>query len=63
MAEAEALPEKNTLNLIMTSLPAQFIDIHSPDRLSGYDIVSGILKVIIPSGEGLSLSEMAIMNL
>ena len=40
--------EKNTLDLIMTSLPAQFVDIHSPDRLNGHDIFSGILKVISP---------------
>ena len=40
--------EKNTLDLIMTSLPAQFVDIHSPDKLSDHDIVSGTLKVVIP---------------
>ena len=32
----------------MTSLPAQFVEIHSPDRLSDHDIVSGTLKVVIP---------------
>ena len=32
----------------MTSLPAQFVGIHSPDRLSHHDIVSGTLKVVIP---------------
>ena len=36
--------ERNTLDLIMTSLPAQFVDIHSPDKLSEHDIVSGTLK-------------------
>ena len=40
--------ERNTLDLIITSLPGQFVDIHSPDRLSDHDIVSGTLKVIIP---------------
>ena len=40
--------KKNTLDLIMTSLPVQFVDIHSPDRLSDHDIVSGTLKVVIP---------------
>ena len=40
--------EKNTLDLIPTSLPGQFKDIHSPDKLSDHDIVSGTLKVIIP---------------
>ena len=40
--------ERNTLDLIITSLLGQFVDIHSPDRLSDYDIVSGTLKVVIP---------------
>ena len=40
--------EKNTLDLIMTSLRAQFVDIHSSDRLSDHDIVSGTLKVVFP---------------
>ena len=39
--------ERNTLDLIITSLPGQFVDIHSPDRLSDHDIVSGTLKVVI----------------
>ena len=39
--------EKNTLNLILTSLPGQFQDIHSPDKLSDHDIVAGTLKVVI----------------
>ena len=39
--------EKNTLDLIITSLPSQFLDIQSPDRLSDHDIVSGILKIVI----------------
>ena len=54
--------EKNTLDLIITSLPSQFLDIHSPDRLSDHDIVSETLKIVIPpikktSEEGISLSE------
>ena len=40
--------ERNTLDLIITSLPGQFVDIHSPDRPSDHDIVSGTLKVVIP---------------
>ena len=32
--------ERNTLDLIVTSLPGHFFDIHSPDRLSDHDIVS-----------------------
>ena len=40
--------ERNTLDLIITSLPGQFVDIHSPDRLSDHDINSGTLKVVIP---------------
>ena len=38
--------EKKTLDLIRTSLPTQFVDIHSPD--SNHDTVSGTLKVVIP---------------
>ena len=40
--------EGNTLDLIITSLPNQFVDIHSPDCLSDHDIVSGTLKIVIP---------------
>ena len=40
--------ERNTLDLIITSLPGQFVDIHSPDRHSDHDIVYGTLKVDIP---------------
>ena len=40
--------EKNTLDLILTTLPGQFQDIHSPDKLSDHDIVSGNLKIFIP---------------
>ena len=40
--------EKNTLDLIITSLPSQFLDIQSPDRLSDHDFVSGTLKIVIP---------------
>ena len=43
------LEKKNTLYLILTSLPGQCQDIHSPDKLSDHDIVSGTLKVIISS--------------
>ena len=40
--------EKNTLDLILTTLPGQFEDVHSPDKLSDHDIVSGTLKIFIP---------------
>ena len=40
--------EKNTLDLILTTLPGQFKDVHSPDKLSDHDIVSGTLKNFIP---------------
>ena len=40
--------EKNTLDLMLTSLPGQFTDIHSPDKLSDHDIVSGTLEIAIP---------------
>ena len=36
--------EKNTLDLILTTLPGQFQDVHSPDKLSDQYIVSGTLK-------------------
>ena len=35
------------MDLILTSLPGQFQDIHSPDKLSDHDIVAGTLKVVI----------------
>ena len=41
----------NTLDLIITSLktlPSQFLDIQSPERLIDHDIVSGSLKIVIP---------------
>ena len=40
--------EKNTLDLIFTSLPGHFQEIHSPDKLSDHDVVSGTLKIYIP---------------
>ena len=39
--------EKNTLDLILTSLPGQFQELHSPDKLNDHDVVSGTLKVYI----------------
>ena len=39
---------KNTLDLILTSLPGQFQEIHSRDKLSDHDVVSRTLKVYIP---------------
>ena len=41
--------EKNTLDLILTTLPGQFQDVHSPDKLSDHDIVSGNLNIFIPT--------------
>ena len=40
--------EENTLDLILTSLPGQFQEIHSPDKLTDHDMVAGTLKVFIP---------------
>ena len=40
--------EMNTLDLILTNLPGQFQDVHSPLNLSDHGIVSGTLKVFIP---------------
>ena len=55
--------EKNTLDLILTSLPGQFQEIHSPDKLSDHDVVSVTLKVYVPpkkketSEEGIFISQ------
>ena len=47
------LPErKHTLGLIITCLPDQCVDSHSLDRHSDRDIVSGILKIVIPNPRG-----------
>ena len=40
--------EKNTLYLILTSLPGQFQEIHSPDKISDHDVISGTLKIHTP---------------
>ena len=40
--------KKNTLDLLLTSLPGQFQDIHSLDKFIDHDIVAGTLKVAIP---------------
>ena len=32
----------------LTSLPGQFQEIHSPDKLSDHDVISGTLKVYTP---------------
>ena len=37
--------EKNTSDLILTTLPGQFEDVHSADKLSDHDIVSGTFKI------------------
>ena len=33
--------DKNTLALVLTTLPGQFQDIQIPDKLSDHDVVSG----------------------
>ena len=40
--------DKNTLDLILTSLLGQFQDIHSPDKFCDHDIISGFLRIFIP---------------
>ena len=40
--------KKNTLDLILTSLPGQFHEIHSPDKLSDHDVISENLKIHTP---------------
>ena len=40
--------EKTILDLILTNLPGQFQDVHSADKLSDHDIISGTLKIFIP---------------
>ena len=42
------LEKKKYIDLLFTSLPVQFLDILSPDKLSDHDIVAGTLKVVIP---------------
>ena len=56
------LEQKNTLDLLLISLPGQFQDIHSPYKLSDHDIVAGTLTVVIPpiietSEKGVFISE------
>ena len=46
--------EKNILDLILTTLPGQFQDVNSPDKLSDHDIVSGTLKIFIPPNKETS---------
>ena len=59
--------EKNTLDLILTTLPGQLKDVHSPDKLSDHDIVSGTLKIFIPPiqklGKRCTYIRKVIMNL
>ena len=40
--------EQNILDLLLTFLPGQFQDIHSPDKLSDHDSIAGTLRVVIP---------------
>ena len=41
--------EKNTFDLILTFLPGQFQEKHSPVKLSDHDLISGPLKIHIPA--------------
>ena len=52
--------EKNILDLILPILPGQFQDVHSPDKLSDHDIVSGTLKIFIPPPPQRNLGERCI---
>ena len=54
--------EKNTLDLILTTLPGKFKDVHSPDKLSDHDIVSGTLKIFIPTIKNLGERCISIRN-
>ena len=47
--------EKNTLDLIFTYLPGEFLDIKSPDRLSDHDTVSGTLNFNFLVGEDMAI--------
>ena len=47
--------DKNTLDLILTSPPGQFLDIHSSDKLSDHNIVVGTVKET--SEKGVFISE------
>ena len=57
--------EKRTYWTILTTLPGQFQDVHSPDKLNDHDIVSGSFKLFIhppptpikTSEKGVSISE------
>ena len=42
------LKSRTIEDLILTTIPGQFQDIHSPDKLSDHDIVSGTLKIFTP---------------
>ena len=45
--------KKNTLDLILTSLPSLFQEIYSQDKLSDHDVISGTLKIHIPQKRNL----------
>ncbi|KAL3888735.1 hypothetical protein ACJMK2_001095 [Sinanodonta woodiana] len=40
--------EHNTLDLFITTLPGQFVNIQSPDRLSDHDIIEANFKCTLP---------------
>ena len=49
--------EKNTMDLILTSLSGQFQETHSPDKLSDHDVVSGTLNVLIIPGRCIYITK------
>ena len=51
---------KSTLGLFLTSLPDQFQDIHSPDKLSYHDIVSGTFQKFAPHTPQTETSEKGV---
>ena len=40
--------EQNTLDLIFTSLPGQYQEVYSPQKLSDHDVICGTLKIYLP---------------
>ena len=54
--------EKNTLDLIFTSLlPGQFEEFYFPDKLSDHDVISGTLKIYTPPPPQEKTSEEGVL--
>ena len=47
----------NTLDLILSSLPNQLLDVNSPNNFSDHDAIAVTLKVSIHLGEGIPIPE------